>query len=55
MVKTFYKCPFCGNVIVKVVDSGITPYCCGFEMVEIEEKNAEFEHCKKEFTKCCSK
>ena len=28
----FYKCPVCGNVIVKLVDSGLIPECCGQPM-----------------------
>lgn len=31
----FFKCPVCGNVVVKFVDSGVVPYCCGGEMVEL--------------------
>lgn len=32
----FYKCNHCGNVIVKVADSGIAPFCCGREMQKLE-------------------
>lgn len=35
MKTEFYYCPVCGNVIVKVVDSGVTPHCCGKEMVKL--------------------
>lgn len=28
----FYHCPICGNVVIKVVDGGTTPVCCGAEM-----------------------
>ena len=35
MIK-FFKCRICGNVIVKLIDSTITPYCCGKEMEELE-------------------
>lgn len=35
MATKFFKCATCGNVVVKVVDSGITPFCCGAEMTEI--------------------
>lgn len=31
----FYKCKVCGNVVLKVVDSGVTPSCCGQPMVEM--------------------
>lgn len=32
----FYKCPVCGNIIVKLVDSGLVPQCCGRDMEVIE-------------------
>lgn len=32
----FFKCENCGNVIVKVVDSGVTPVCCGRGMTELK-------------------
>lgn len=35
MATLFYKCPFCGNVVVKIQDGGVTPFCCGFEMIEL--------------------
>ena len=25
----FYECEVCGNVMVKLVDGGVTPDCCG--------------------------
>ena len=31
----FYRCNKCGNIIVKVKDSGVIPVCCGDPMVEI--------------------
>ena len=31
----FYVCPRCGNLIVKFVDSGVTPVCCGAPMEEL--------------------
>ncbi len=43
----FLKCRICGNVIVKMVDSGITPYCCGKEMLELKPnvvENVEESH-----------
>lgn len=36
MATKFYKCPICGNVILKVEDSGITPHCCGQPMTELK-------------------
>ena len=31
----FYKCSHCGNVIGKVVDSGVPVVCCGQKMEEL--------------------
>lgn len=36
MATKFYLCTTCGNVVVKFVDSGVTPVCCGEEMIELE-------------------
>lgn len=30
-----YKCEICGNIAVKLVDSGVDIVCCGQEMVEL--------------------
>lgn len=38
MVTKFFKCPHCGNVIVKVVDSSVVPVCCGEEMTLLEPR-----------------
>lgn len=35
MATKFFLCETCGNVIVKFVSSGVTPFCCGSEMKEI--------------------
>lgn len=35
MATKFYKCNHCGNVIVKVVDSGVPVVCCGQSMEEL--------------------
>lgn len=32
----FYRCPICGNLVVKLVDSGVVPECCGQPMTELE-------------------
>lgn len=29
----FYSCNVCGNLIIKLADSGLTPVCCGRDMV----------------------
>jgi len=35
MGQKFYYCKSCGNLIVKLVDSGVDPYCCGREMIDL--------------------
>ncbi len=37
----FYLCRICGNLICKVVDSGVTPVCCGSEMTLLEPKSKD--------------
>lgn len=41
MEKKFYLCKVCGNVVLKVVDSGVTPFCCGQEMTELVPKTTD--------------
>lgn len=31
----FYRCNACGNLIVKLVDGEVNPYCCGKQMQEL--------------------
>ena len=31
----FYKCNTCGNIITKLIDSGVLVVCCGEEMEEL--------------------
>lgn len=35
MKTKFYYCLTCGNVVVKAVDSGVVPFCCGKQMIEL--------------------
>ena len=35
MATKFFKCNQCGNVAIKVVDSGVPLVCCGEKMVEL--------------------
>lgn len=35
MTTRFYKCPHCGNVIMKMVDSKVPVVCCGEVMQEL--------------------
>lgn len=41
MATKFYLCPVCGNVVVKIEDSAVTPHCCGHEMVELQPGTAD--------------
>ncbi|MCQ2286841.1 MAG: desulfoferrodoxin [Bacteroidales bacterium] len=41
MKVTFYRCPICGNVVIKTVDSGVNVVCCGEEMEKIIPQKAE--------------
>ena len=35
MTTKFYKCETCGNVVVKLVDTGVPIVCCGKKMEEL--------------------
>ena len=35
MAVKFYRCPVCGNIIIKAHDSGVPVQCCGQKMEEI--------------------
>ncbi|MBP5135111.1 MAG: desulfoferrodoxin [Paludibacteraceae bacterium] len=41
MATKFYVCKHCGNVAVKMVDSGVVPSCCGEEMTELKANTVE--------------
>ena len=41
MAVKFYKCAHCGNVIVKMVDSGVPVVCCGEPMRELEANTVD--------------
>lgn len=43
MKTLFYRCPICGNIIVKMVDSGVVPVCCGSPMTQLVPKSQESE------------
>ena len=36
MKTSFYFCPICGNVVLRVLDSGVTPTCCNKPMLELK-------------------
>ena len=35
MAVKFYRCPHCGNIIIKVHDAGVPVKCCGQNMEEL--------------------
>ncbi|MBO4991523.1 MAG: desulfoferrodoxin [Firmicutes bacterium] len=37
----FYECEVCGNVMVKLVDGGVTPDCCGAAMKRVKPKSGD--------------
>lgn len=41
MATKFFKCNVCGNVVVKLVDSGVVPFCCGDEMTELKSGSSD--------------
>ena len=41
----FYKCEICGNVAIKLVDSGVPMFCCGMPMSKSNQG-----HCWRSFT-----
>ena len=41
MATKFYKCNHCGNVVLKMVDSGVPVVCCGEKMVELEANTVD--------------
>lgn len=32
---TFYRCPICGNIVMKILNSGVPVVCCGQPMQEM--------------------
>ena len=41
MATHFFLCTTCGNVIVKFVDGGPVPLCCGHQMVELQPNTVD--------------
>lgn len=35
MKTEFYRCPICGNIVLRVVNSGVTPVCCNQPMQKL--------------------
>lgn len=41
MKAIFYKCPVCGNVVIKTIDSGVPLFCCGKQMEELKPNTVD--------------
>ena len=41
MVKKFFVCPSCGNIVALVNDSGVPVICCGEPMKELVPKSTD--------------
>lgn len=41
MTTKFFKCFSCGNVVVKICDSGVVPFCCDEKMTELVENTED--------------
>lgn len=39
----FYKCNVCGNLVITLNDSGLTPICCGRDMEDLEPGTTDGE------------
>ena len=37
----FYVCPHCGNQVEMVLDAGVSPVCCGQNMMELHPNTVE--------------
>ena len=37
----FYKCKICGNVVIKLYDSGVPVFCCGQQMEELSANTTD--------------
>ena len=41
MEDRFFSCETCGNLVMMLIASGVTPVCCGEEMTELVAKSAD--------------
>lgn len=41
MKTIFYRCPICGNILLKVAGGNVTPSCCGRTMVELHPNTTD--------------
>lgn len=41
MKMIFFRCPICGNIVAKVMDSGVDLVCCGRKMEPLVPKSEE--------------
>lgn len=40
----FYLCKVCGNIVEKVEDSGLAPFCCAKKMTLLDPQESEGSH-----------
>lgn len=58
MKAKFYRCPICGNLMVKLIDGNQVPVCCGKPMTLLSAKTANDEtptKCENDTQQCKSK
>ncbi len=56
MKARFFYCRICGNLVVKLIDSGVTPVCCSTDMIELQANEIEGAGEKHlPVTACCTK
>ena len=55
MKTLFYSCDLCGNVVMKIHDSGMKPYCCGKAMNELRPEYSESEIGERHVPECTLK
>lgn len=44
MKTKFYRCRVCGNIVTKLHDSGVGPYCCSQPMEELRANTEDASH-----------
>lgn len=43
METKFYRCSVCGNIVTKIIDSGVVMECCGRKMEELHPQGGDEE------------
>lgn len=47
MKTLFYYCPVCGNLVMKIADSGVDMVCCGKTMEKLSPKTSDADMAEK--------